>query len=140
MLRIKLDFNSFLFFLNLYLEGSRSRAFSLSEIRNANLLTRCAAFFLSRANKLLKFQVAIKRTGDETGMTPRPKIKRPIIGVKGRKKTRKYSSTKSERKNKQSPVSFAFTRKKITISTVRTTKTTYKSARKKEEEEEKKSP
>lgn len=103
MLRIKLDFNSFLF-KSLPRRKQKSRAeFSLSEIRNANLLTRCAAFFLSRANKLLKFQVAIKRTGDETGMTPRPKIKRPIIGVKGRKKkTRKYSSTKSERKNKQS--------------------------------------
>lgn len=133
MLRIKLDFNSFLF-KSLPRRKQKSRAeFSLSEIRNANL---CAAFFLSRANKLLKFQVAIKRTGDETGMTPRPKIKRPIIGVKGRKKTRKYSSTKSERKNKQSPVSFAFTRKKITISTVRTTKTTYKRKKRKK----KKSP
>lgn len=97
MLRIKLDFNSFLF-KSLPRRKQKSRAeFSLSEIRNANL---CAAFFLSRANKLLKFQVAIKRTGDETGMTPRPKIKRPIIGVKGRKKKNKKVFFHEKRKKK----------------------------------------
>lgn len=100
MLRIKLDFNSFLF-KSLPRRKQKSRAeFSLSEIRNANLLTRCAAFFLSRANKLLKFQVAIKRTGDETGMTPRPKIKRPIIGVKGRKKKKQESILPRKAKEK----------------------------------------
>lgn len=97
MLRIKLDFNSFLF-KSLPRRKQKSRAeFSLSEIRNANL---CAAFFLSRANKLLKFQVAIKRTGDETGMTPRPKIKRPIIGVKGRKKKKQESILPRKAKEK----------------------------------------